>query len=71
VVPKKDTFLYLGSMLQKNEDIDEDVSHRIKAGRLKWHQTSGVLCDPRVPLKLKGKFYRTAIRPVILYGAEY
>jgi hypothetical protein len=32
VVPKKDTFRYLGSMLQKNGDIDEDVSHRIKAG---------------------------------------
>jgi hypothetical protein len=32
VVPKKDTFRYLGSMLQKNEDINEDISHRIKAG---------------------------------------
>jgi hypothetical protein len=32
VVPKKDTFRYLGSMLQKNGDIDEDVSHRIKVG---------------------------------------
>jgi hypothetical protein len=70
VVPKNDTFRYLGSMLQKNGDIDEDVSHRIKAGWLKWRQASGVLCDPRVPLKLKGKFYRTAIRPVMLYGAE-
>jgi hypothetical protein len=30
VVPKKDIFLYLGSMLQKDGDIDEDVSHRIK-----------------------------------------
>jgi hypothetical protein len=29
-----------------------------------------VLCDPRVALKLKGKFYRTAIRPAMLYGAE-
>jgi hypothetical protein len=36
VVSKKDTFLYLGLMLQKNGDIDEDVSHRIKAGWLKW-----------------------------------
>ena len=26
--------------------------------------------DKRVPQKLKGKFYRTAIRPAILYGAE-
>jgi hypothetical protein len=32
VVPKKDTFRYLGSMLQKDEDIDEDFSHKIKVG---------------------------------------
>jgi hypothetical protein len=35
VVPKKDTFRYLGSMLQNDENIDEDVSHRIKTGWLK------------------------------------
>jgi hypothetical protein len=46
VVPKKDIFRYLGSMLQKNRDIDEDVSHRIKSGWLKWRQASDVLCDP-------------------------
>jgi hypothetical protein len=70
VVPKKDTFRYLGSMLQKNGDIDEDVSHIIKASWLKWRQGFGVLCDHRVSLKVKGKFYRTAIRPAMLYGAE-
>jgi hypothetical protein len=71
VIPKKDTFRYLGLMLQKNEDIDEDVSHRIKADWLKWRQASGILCDPRVQLKLKDKFYRTVIRPAMLYGVEY
>jgi hypothetical protein len=71
VVLKKDTFYYLRSMLQKNGDIDEDVNHRIKAGWLKWCQVSDVLCDPKVPLKLKGKFYRIAIQPAMLYGAEY
>jgi hypothetical protein len=70
LVPKKDTIRYLGSMLQKNGDIDEDVSHRIKTGWLKWRQASSVLCDPRVSLKLKDKFYRTAIRSAMLYGAE-
>jgi hypothetical protein len=70
VVPKKDTFHYLGSMLQRDGDIDEDVSHRIKAGWMKRRQASRVLCDKRVPQKLKGKFYRTAIRPAMLYGAE-
>jgi hypothetical protein len=54
---------------QKDGDIDEDVRHTISAGWLKWRQASGVLCDKRVPKKLKGKFYRTAIRPMMLYGA--
>jgi hypothetical protein len=52
LVAKKDTFRYLGSMLQKDGDIDEDVRHRISAGWLKWRQASGVLCDKRVPQKL-------------------
>uniref|UniRef100_A0A0A9H3E9 Reverse transcriptase domain-containing protein n=1 Tax=Arundo donax TaxID=35708 RepID=A0A0A9H3E9_ARUDO len=30
VVPQKDTFRYLWSILQKDVNIDEDVSHRIK-----------------------------------------
>jgi hypothetical protein len=71
VVLKKDTFCYLGSILLKNRDIDEDVSHRIKTGWLKWRQASGVLCDPRVLLKLKDKFYSTAIGSAMLYVAEY
>jgi hypothetical protein len=70
VVPKKVTFRYLGSMPQGDGDIDEDVSHRIKVGWMKWHQASGVLCNKRVPQKLKGKFYRTTIRPAMLYGAK-
>jgi hypothetical protein len=35
VVPQKYTFRYLRSMLQKDEDIVEDVSHRIKVDWLK------------------------------------
>jgi hypothetical protein len=30
-------------------------------GWLKWHQASGVLCDPKMPQKLKGRFYRAVI----------
>jgi Reverse transcriptase (RNA-dependent DNA polymerase) len=70
VVPMNDTFRYLRSMLQSEGEIDEDVSHRIRAGWVKWRRASGVLCDKKVPNKLKGKFYRTAIRPAMMYGAE-
>jgi hypothetical protein len=38
-------------MLQNDEDIDEDVSLRIKINWLKWRQAFSVLYDPMVPLK--------------------
>ncbi|GJR46764.1 transport protein Sec24-like CEF [Tanacetum coccineum] len=57
-------------MLHKSGRIDEDVSSRIKAAWMKWRAATGVLCDRNVPLKLKGKFYRVAIRPAMLYGSE-
>ena len=51
--------------------IDSDVNHRIQAGWLKWRSATGVLCDRNIPLWMKGKFYRTAISPALLYGTEY
>ncbi|KAL6564650.1 hypothetical protein OROMI_016100 [Orobanche minor] len=63
-------FRYLGSIIQKDGELDGDVAHRIKAGWLKWKSATGILCDPDMPHRLKGKFYRTAIRPALLYGTE-
>ncbi|KAL6531334.1 acyl-CoA-binding domain-containing protein 4 [Orobanche minor] len=63
-------FRYLGSIIQKDGELDGDVAHRIKAGWLKWKSATEVLCDPDMPHRLKGKFYRTAIRPALLYGTE-
>lgn len=37
---------------------------------MKWRGASGVLCDRKVPLKLKGKLYRVVVRPTMLYGTE-
>lgn len=42
---------------------------RFKACLLKWLNALGVLCNRRKPTKLKGKFHKTAIRP-ILYRSE-
>ncbi|KAM3382190.1 hypothetical protein P3S68_007763 [Capsicum galapagoense] len=69
-VGKRESFKYLGSVIQSNGEIDEDVSHCIGAGWMKWKLASGVLCDKKVPPKLKGKFYRAVVRPAMLYGAE-
>ncbi|KAH1215226.1 NAD kinase 2, chloroplastic [Glycine max] len=70
IIPQVTRFKYLGSVIQDDGEIEGDVNHRIQAGWMKWRKASGVLCDAKVPIKLKGKFYRTAVRPTILYGTE-
>ncbi|XP_071739071.1 uncharacterized protein [Rutidosis leptorrhynchoides] len=64
------SFSYLGSVLHKSGRIDKDVSHRIKVGWVKWRAATGVLCDKKIPLKLKGKLFKVGIRPAMLYGSE-
>ncbi|KAF3632294.1 Vacuolar protein sorting-associated protein 24 -like protein 1 [Capsicum annuum] len=69
-IQKRESFKYLEFIIQGNGEIDEDVTHRIGAGWLKWRLASGVLCDKKVPPKLKGKIYRVAVQPAMLYGTK-
>ncbi|XP_050512981.1 uncharacterized protein LOC126888662 [Diabrotica virgifera virgifera] len=69
-IMESNSFKYLGSVLQSNGEIDKDACSRIRAGWMKWKEASGVLCDRKIPMKLKGKFYKTAIRPAMMYGTE-
>ncbi|KAG5590019.1 hypothetical protein H5410_040533 [Solanum commersonii] len=70
IIPKRESFKYLGSVIQGSGDIDDDVTHRIGVAWMKWRLASGVLCDKKIPSRLKGKFYRVVVRPALLYGAE-
>src|SRR6218665_1027700 len=36
----------------------------------KWNDLAGILCDAKMPKYLKGKVYKTMIRPVLMYAAE-
>jgi hypothetical protein len=63
-------YKYLGSMVQEDGEIEREVTGRIQAGWAKFRMASGVLCDRKIPMKLKGKFYSTAVRPAMMYGSE-
>ena len=36
-------YSYLGSIIQRDEEIDGDINHRIQAGWLKWGAATAVL----------------------------
>ncbi|KAI0526895.1 hypothetical protein KFK09_002488 [Dendrobium nobile] len=58
VINKSTHFRYLESIVQSDSEINGDIISRIQVGWLKWRNVSGLLCDRKVPLKLKGKFYK-------------
>ncbi|KAK3506303.1 hypothetical protein QTP70_017471, partial [Hemibagrus guttatus] len=61
---------YLGSTVQSNGECGKEVKKRVQAGWNGWRKVSGVLCDRKISARIKGKVYRTVVRPAMLYGLE-
>ena len=70
ILKRVDKFKYLGSMISEDGELDAEISHRIQSGWRNWKRMSGVLCDKRMSMKVKGKIHKTVVRPAMLYGAE-
>ncbi|KAK3530982.1 hypothetical protein QTP70_007794 [Hemibagrus guttatus] len=69
-VKKVQEFKYLGSTVQSNGECGKEVKKRVQAGWNGWRKVSGVLCDRKTSVRIKGKVYRTVVRPAMLYGLE-
>ncbi|KAK3539779.1 hypothetical protein QTP70_013212 [Hemibagrus guttatus] len=67
-VKKVQEFKYLGSTVQSNGEYEKEVKKRVQAGWNGWRKVSGVLCDRKISARIKGKVYRTVVRPAMLYG---
>ncbi|VDO93468.1 unnamed protein product [Heligmosomoides polygyrus] len=70
VIEKVEQFCSLGSDLSEEGSVDQALKGRISATWLKWRECTGILCDRRCTRTLKGKLYRTVVRPALHYGSE-
>ncbi|XP_061711434.1 uncharacterized protein LOC133520788 [Cydia pomonella] len=69
-VQKCGQYKYLGSIVHDSGLLEMNIQHRIAAAWLKWTEVTGVTCDSKMPIKMKGLVYTTIIRPVLTYGSE-
>ena len=69
-VNRAKNFKYLGSTVSSNGKCEEEVRRRIQAGWMSWRKVSEVLCYRKLSAKVKGKMYKSVVRPTMLYGME-
>ena len=69
-VPRVKEFKYLGSTVQESGGCEREVKKRVRAEWNGWKKVSGVICDRRLPARVKGKVYSSVVRPAMVYGIE-
>ena len=69
-VPRVKEFKYLGPTVQESGGCEREVKKRVQAEWNGWRKISGVICDKRLPVRVKGKVYGSVVRTTIMYGLE-
>ena len=69
-VPRVKEFKYLRSTVQKSGGCEREIKKRVQAGWNGWRRVSGVICDRRLPARVKRKVYGSVVRPAMVYGLE-
>ena len=69
-VPRVKKFKYLRSTVQESGSCEREVKKRVQAGWKGWRKVSGVICNKRLPARVKGKVYSSVVRPAMVYGLE-
>ena len=69
-VPRVKKFKYLGSTVQESGSCEREIKKRVQAGWHGWRRVSGVICDRRLPDRVKGTVYSSVVRPAMVYGLE-
>ena len=69
-LPTVQSFKYLGSTIDRGGVASKDVDNTVTKAWSKWRELSGVICDEKIPIKLKLLLYQTVIIPTLVYGCE-
>ena len=69
-VKRAKNFKYLDSTVSSDGRCEEEVRKRIQARWMSWRKVSEVLCDRKLSTKVKGKMYKSVVKPTMLYGME-
>ena len=69
-VPRVKEFKYLGSTVQESGSCEREIKKRVQAGWNGWRKVLGVICDRRLPARVKGKVYSLVMKPAMVYGIE-
>ena len=70
VVKRVKNFKYLGSTVSRDGKCEEEVRRGIQPGWMNWKKVSGTVCGRKLSAKIRGKMYRSVIRPAMLYEVE-
>ena len=60
----------MGSTVQESGSCEREVKKRVQAGWNGWRKVWEVICDRRLPARVKEKVYSSVVKPVMLYGLE-
>ena len=69
-VPRVKEFKYLGSAVQEGGSCERKVKKRVQVESNEWRKVSGVICDRRLPARVKGKVYVSMVKPAMVFGLE-
>ena len=69
-MPRVKEFKYLESTVQESGSCESKIKRRLQAGWNGWRKVSGVICDKRLPARVKVKVYNSVVRPAMMYELE-
>lgn len=69
-VESVDSFNYLGVLIHRKGERQEDIRRRINAGNKAYYANKNMLISKKLTKNTKMKIYKTLVRPVVSYASE-